>query len=282
MIKTYYMLTKPGIILGNLITTASGFALASKGDFHFLLFFITLLGLGAIIASACIFNNYIDRYADEKMHRTKNRPFVKKTVSVPKALLLATCLGIGGTFLLGMYVNLLAMMTALAGFAIYVVVYSLLKYHWTAGTLIGSVAGAMPPVVGYAAACNQLDAGAATLFFILVLWQMPHFFSIALYRLEDYKAASIPVLPLTKGNLITKIHMLLYILAFIGAESLLLLLGYTGYIYLATAAVLSFAWLALCIKGFKCTNDVKWARQMFRFSLVVITAISVLISCDTL
>lgn len=282
MLKTYYMLTKPGIIMGNLITTAGGFALASKGQLDVILFLKTLIGLGLVIASACIFNNYIDRHADEKMARTKNRGFVKQTISVSKALILAIVMGILGILILGFFVNMISMFAAIVGFIIYVVVYSFLKYHWTAGTIIGSIAGAIPPVVGYLAVSSRFDSGALILFLIVALWQMPHFFSIALYSLDDYRAASIPVLPVKKGIRLTKIYMLFYILAFIAAEVLLLALGYAGYLYLAVASTLSFYWLILCIRGFRAKNEVRWAKQMFQVSLVVITAVSFLISFDPL
>lgn len=280
MIKTYYLLTKPGIIMGNLITTASGFALASRGYIDSYLFLMTLVGLGMIIASACVFNNYIDRESDKKMERTKNRPLAKGLISSNKAIIFASLLGIGGTVFLSLFTNLIAVLTAVAGFIIYVVLYSFFKHRFTSATLIGSIAGAVPPVVGYCAVKNTLDIGAILFFLILVLWQMPHFFSIAIYRFSDYVSASIPVLPAKKGNFATKRQMLLYILGFISACVLLLVFGYTGYFYLSVAAVLGVVWLILCIKGFKSDNDTLWAKQMFRFSLVVITGLSLMISLD--
>ena len=116
---------------------------------------------------------------------------------------------------------------------------------------------------------------------IVALWQMPHFFAIAMFRLEDYAAASIPVLPVKRGIRTTKIHMLLYIVAFMIAALLLTSFGYTGYSYLVVAALLGLAWLWLCIKGFKSENEQLWARNMFRLSLVVITALSIMISIDS-
>lgn len=279
VIRTYYLLTKPGILLGNAITATAGFLLASRGHFDPRLFLITVAGLGCVIASACVFNNYIDRKSDEKMARTKNRALVKGLISIRNALLFAISLGIIGTLILSQ-TNLLAVAVAATGFFSYVVLYSLLKYHTVYGTLIGSISGAIPPVVGYTAVSHQLDTGAILLFLILVLWQMPHFYSIAIYRFKDYTAASIPVLPIVKGNQITKIHMTLYIIAFIGAALLLTLFGYTGYTYFITAALLGSSWLWTCVQGFKAESDTRWARKMFVVSLVVITALSFMISVD--
>lgn len=281
MIRTYYLLTKPGIIMGNAITTVSGFALASQGHFNIWLFIVTLIGLPAVIASACVFNNYIDRHADAKMARTKNRALVKGLISGKNAIVFAIVLGLFGITVLALYTNLLAASIAALGFFVYVVFYSISKYHSIYGTLVGSISGAVPPVVGYCAVSNRFDAGAFLLFMILVLWQMPHFYSIAMYRFKDYAAASIPVLPVIKGIPVTKIHMVLYIIAFIIATVLLTVLGYTGYAFLIIAIFLGSVWLWLCIKGFKAEDDVRWGRKMFVYSLVLITALCFMISVDT-
>lgn len=279
MIKTYYMLTKPGIILGNIITMASGFALASKGHLDFFLFFITLVGLGFIIASAGVFNNYIDRKMDAKMERTKNRALPRGLISPQKALIFASILGIIGLGVLS-YTNLLTVCVALFGFFVYLVLYAFIKYRSFYGTLIGSIAGAVPPVVGYCAVSNNFDTAAGLLFMIVVLWQMPHFFSIAIYRIDDYAAASIPVLPIEKGMYTTKVHMLLYIIIFMITTLLLTMAGYTGYLYAFIALLVSLSWMGLCIHGFTVTNDKRWARKMFVCSLVVIMGLCIAIPFD--
>lgn len=280
MLKTYYLLTKPGILMGNAITTSAAFFLASKGHVNLGLFLATVAGLGLIIASACVFNNYIDRHADAKMARTKNRPLAKGLISGQHANIFAIILGIAGAVVLAIFTNLLALTVALFGFFIYVVLYSFWKYKTYYATLVGSIAGAVPPVVGYCAVTNRLDSGALLLFTILVLWQMPHFFSIAMYRFNEYVAASIPLLPIKKGPHVTKIQMVLYIIAFTLAALMLTPLGYTGKIYLVVAPLLGISWLILCLKGFKVDNDKRWARKMFVLSLVIITVFSITISLD--
>lgn len=280
MVKTYYMLTKPGIILGNVITTAAGFALASKGHIDYWLFVVTMLGLSFVIASAGVFNNYIDRAMDAKMERTKERALVKGLISSKRALIFATALGLLGMSILILYTNLLAAFVALFGFFVYLVLYAFWKYRSFYGTIVGSLAGAVPPVVGYCAVSHQFDTGAFLLFMLLVLWQMPHFFAIAVYRLDDYTAASIPVLPIQKGMYTTKVHMVLYIIAFTGTALLLTVTGYTGAIYFIVAALLGLAWLGFCLNGFKIKNDTLWARQMFRISLVVIMALCLTMTLD--
>lgn len=277
----YYLITKPGIIMGNIITVAAGFALASQGSLDYGLCFATLLGLTLVMASACVFNNYIDRSVDQKMERTKKRALVTGVISVRNAIIFASFLGLSGVAVLALATNLLTLSIASAGFFIYVLLYSLWKCRTVYGTAIGSLAGAVPPLVGYCALSNRLDLGAVIFFAIMVLWQMPHFFAIAIYRLEDYAAASIPVLPLAKGVHSTKIRMLFYIAAFILSSLLLPLFGYTGYLYLIVTALLGITWFWLGVKGFKCANDAVWARGMFRFSLVAITGLCIMILLKT-
>lgn len=276
----YYLLTKPGIILGNLITVAAGFLLASHGQINIWLLAETLIGLTFIIASACVFNNYMDRQVDKKMERTKRRALVIGLISERNAIIFAILLGIAGCFTLFLYTNLLTLLIAGIGFFVYVILYTLWKCHTIYGTAIGSIAGAAPPVVGYCAVSNHFDEGAAILFLMLVLWQMPHFFAIALFHFDDYVTAEIPVLPVKKGILRTKIHMMFYILLFIPTAIMLTLFNYTGYIYLTMTLIVGFAWLTLCISGFKNNNNKIWGKQMFQLSLLMITLICFIIPFD--
>ena len=279
-LKNYVALTKPGIIMGNLLTAAAGFALGATRPVNYWLLIHMIIGLSLIVGSACVFNNAIDREMDKKMHRTKRRPLALGVISLQNALIYATALVFVGSFFLLIYTNAMAMMVALFGFFFYVLVYSFAKYKTVHGTLIGSIAGAVPPVVGYCAVKGALDSGALVIFAMVALWQMPHFFSIAIYRMKDYEAASIPVFPIKRGLFRTKIQMALYIFAFIGASTFLTRLGYTGYAYLTVMSLVGIFWLTLSLKGFKAVNDTKWARQMFIASLIVVTALSLMIPID--
>lgn len=280
ILRSHLVLTKPGIIMGNVITTICGFAIASQNSFDLRLFIATLLGLSCIIGSACVFNNYMDREMDAKMARTRNRALAKGSVSARGAIAFAAALGLLGTYILAHFTNILTAAIALTGFFIYVILYGIAKYKTSLATLIGSIAGATPPLVGYCAVSDRLDTGALLLFLLIVVWQMPHFYAIALYRFDDYLAASIPVLPVKKGMQATKVQMLLYVLAFIPAALLPTLFGYTGYASLAIGALLGLAWLTLCIKGFNGGDHKLWARKMFRFSLVVVTVLCLALSLD--
>lgn len=281
MFKTYYRLVKPGIVYGNAITASAGFFLASKGDVKIGLYFFMLAGISLIVASACVFNNWLDRDIDAKMQRTKKRALVTGRVSSRSALIYGTTLGLTGAALLGLFTNTLALLVALFGMFIYVGVYSPLKRKTSFGTVIGSVAGAAPPVVGYTSVANKLDGGALLLFLILVCWQMPHFYAIAIYRSKEYAAAKIPVLPRKYGLLITKLNILFYILALIAATWALTLLNYTGYTFLIVVTLFSFVWLWLCLRGFGKVDSNAWARGMFFLSLVIIINLSVMLSLDS-
>lgn len=271
----YYLLTKPGILMGNLFTLAAGFILGSQGSIDIGLFLATFVGLGLVMASGCVFNNYIDRSIDKKMERTKKRALVEGAISGPNALLYASVLGILGAATLYAFTNMLALGLAAFGFFIYVVIYSYWKCHTVYGTAIGSLAGAVPPVVGYVAASAQFDSAAIILFLMMVLWQMPHFFSIALNHLEDYRRGGIPVLPLSRGIFQTKVHTVLYIVAFIPTTMLLTYFGYTGNQFLWVVGCGGLLWLGLALQGFWIENDKKWGRQMFVLSLAVIGSICV-------
>ncbi|MCH9613413.1 MAG: Protoheme IX farnesyltransferase [Chlamydiia bacterium] len=281
-VKAYVALTKPGIISGNIVTAACGFALASRGSPNFFLLISMILGLSCVIGAGCVINNWIDRDADSQMQRTKKRPLVQGHVPVLHALIFSLLLLTLGLVTLTFLTTALAGVVALIGFFAYVLWYSFAKYLTSYGTLIGSVSGAVPPVVGYAAVANQLDLGALMLFLIVVCWQMPHFYAISLFRIGEYKAASIPVLPLVHGAQQTKVQMVVWIVAFMAISTLLTPIGYTNLTYMVMAFVLSIAWLIMCMQGFKATSDKVWARKMFRFSLVVITLLCATLSFNTI
>jgi protoheme IX farnesyltransferase len=280
-VRFFAMLTKPGIIFGNAVTGFAGFALAAKGNYDLLLFFAAMMGLSLIVASGCVYNNFIDRVMDKKMARTRERALARGLISPTHALFFAATLGIIGSILLVALTNPVALSVALFGLLVYVCWYSPAKYRTVHATLIGSIAGAIPPVVGYTAVTGRVDLGALLLFALIVFWQMPHFYAIALYRQKEYAAASIPVFPLVKGSRATKIHMMFYMAGFLVTSFLFTFLGYTGVLWLTVIAALGFIWVWMGLKGFTSTNEKKWARKMFLFSLVVVMGLSIAVPFST-
>lgn len=279
-LHTYYRLTKPGIIRGNAIAAIGGFLLASEGSINLALFVAMLAGTSLVIASACVFNNYLDRHIDKHMKRTQNRALVTGEVSTWAALTYASLLGIAGFAVLIVFTNILTAALGAIGMFFYVVVYGYSKRTSIHGTLVGSISGSIPPVAGYTAVTNQIDTAAVLLFLILAAWQMPHFYAIAVFRLKEYAAANIPVLPLKRSMKRTKIEIVLYIGLFAILSSLLTLTGYTGYVYAIVMVVVSLLWLRLSINGFHAGDENKWARKVFGYSLLILLLFSLLISID--
>lgn len=282
ILRAYYRLTKPGIIRGNLMTGLAGFLLAANGSIPYIALVTMVSGMALIIASACVFNNYIDRNIDRKMSRTKHRALVEGTISSRDALIFATLLGLLGAWLLMAGTNTLTLIIGLLGEFFYVVVYGIGKRKTVHGTLIGSISGAIPPVAGYTAVTGQIDSAAVIIFFILVFWQMPHFFAIATYRRKDYAAAGLPVMPVIKDVETTRKQMLVYILLFTIVSSLLTFLGYTGYIYLLIMTSVSIWWLYIGLTKYNESAPDTWARQMFRVSLLALSIWSLCLYVNSL
>ena len=272
LIRHLLAVTKPGIIAGNLFTAIGGFAFASAGSLDYAHLFFVLISLLLIIASAGVFNNYIDRDIDPLMERTQYRAMVTGQLSAGVMLLYGSLLFVAGAAILYLQNNHLVLAVTTAGFLLYIVPYSLwLKRNSSWGTFIGSFSGAIPPVAGYCAVSGQLDTGAAILFFILVAWQMAHFSAIALYRLKDYQAASIPVLPAVKGLAYTQKNILIWIGLFSLALVMLNFYRDQGWLYLIATAGSGLCWLGYGVRGMLRQSPAKqWGRQMFFISLISI------------
>ncbi len=273
MIKDYYTLTKPGIIYGNALTMIAGFFLASEGVLEWRLLLLTLIGLSLIIAAGCVFNNYIDRDIDAHMERTKTRALVVGTISHTYALVYGAILASLGVIILFVFTNLVTVSVSLIGLFVYIVVYSLwLKRTSIHSALIGGISGAVPPVVGYCAVSGSIDVGAILLFCILVLWQLPHSYAIAIYRLSDYKSAGIPVLPVVKGVTATKFQMVVYAILFVIATDLLYAFDYVGIYYLCVMTLFGIYFISITYSGLRIEagDDTIWAKKVFRFSIIIL------------
>lgn len=278
----YFKVTKPGIIAGNLISVAGGFFLAARGEIDWSLFFATVIGLSLVVASGCALNNCIDRDIDAKMQRTRNRVTVTGEMSVRAALWHGLLLGAVGFGLLVAYTNAVSVAFAALGYVVYVGIYSLyMKRHSVYGTMVGALSGAVPPVVGYCAVTGQCDAAALILLVMFCLWQMPHSYAIAIFRYRDYEAANIPVLPVAQGLAKAKRHIVLYIAIFSLVTVLLPLSGYTGGAFMVVACATSLWWLGMALRGYRHGIDITgWARQVFAFSIVTITLLSITMALD--
>lgn len=280
--KKYYELTKPGIIRGNVITAIAGFLLASRGEFDSWLFLGTIIGLLFVVASACVVNNIIDRDIDAKMMRTKDRALVKQQLSIRAATIFGLLLGILGFSLMFLYSNIVATVLALVGYIAYAGWYTFAKRKTPLSTIIGTVSGATPIVIGYVAVVGQIDVVALVLFSAMVYWQLAHFYAIALYRQKEYEKAHITLWPTGYGRSSTYTQINFAGIFFVAS---VLLLGYIadlGALYFVGMVFVGFWWLQTIMSGSRTNPQDTWARKVFKQSLVTILVWSILLSVDHL
>ncbi len=279
-LRDYLSLTKPGIILGNLISVVGGFLLGSHGQVNGGVFAATLLGVALVIGGGCTFNNCIDRDIDALMRRTRNRPLVQKRVSLAEALALGLLLTLCGFALLALFTPPLVALITAAGFIVYVGLYSLGLKRTRHGTWVGSLSGAVPPLAGYCAASGRFDMAALILFAMYAVWQFPHAYAIAVLHLQDYARAAIPVLPVVQGVARIKRNMPAYVALFTASGLLLFLTHNAGWGYLVVLLGLGFAWMRSAWINRRGDDDRRWAKTSFLYSVVMIMALSLMMSVD--
>lgn len=277
--RRLYNLTKPGIIYANAFTAAVGFLFACKWKIDWLLFVSLVVGTSLVIASACVCNNYIDRDIDKKMARTRERALARGTISGREALLFAGALGVLGFAILALETNALTVVIGAVAFIDYVILYGISKRRSVHGTVVGSISGAAPVAAGYVAVSGRLTLDAWLLFAIMVAWQMPHFYAIAIFRGDDYAAAGIPVWPVRRGIASTKRQILLYIGALCVALVALSVYGSAGVSFAVFSLALGISWAVLAARGvLRPVDDRRWARQLFFVSLFVLLGIMTAVS----
>ncbi|WP_068773905.1 heme o synthase [Paenibacillus sp. FJAT-26967] len=286
--RDFLVLTKPGIIFSNLITAFGGFWIASAGTFNldwFLLLIYAMVGTALVLASGTVLNNYLDRDMDAKMERTKKRATVKGTIKPSVVLAFGIILGVVGLSLLYLLVNPLTALLGITGMFLYVWIYTVIfKRTSVWGTFAGSFSGAVPPVMGYVAVTGSLDMTALILYLILFLWQPPHFWALGIRRKEEYRAAGYPLLPVVKGNYVTKVSMMRYIVLLVPVSQLLFLYGgdvRVGPLYFFAATIMGLIWAFMCYKGFKTKDDDKWAKGMFVYSVNYLTLLFLIMVVDS-
>ena len=249
LLKDYLVLTKPGIVTLVLITAMGGAYIGGKGEVDPILTFWTLLGTGTAAAGSAVINMVLDRDIDGLMNRTSSRPIPRGTVSPTGAFLFGSALLLFSFTLMVVFVNLLAtLLTMVASFSYIVLYTTLLKRRTPIATEVGGVSGALPPVIGYVATSGELDLRAVVLFMIMFMWQPPHFWALALKYREDYERAGIPILPVSKGILVTKVKTLIYTASLLPLSLIPYAIGMVGEVYLITASVLGALYLFMTLR----------------------------------
>ncbi|MFV9931426.1 MAG: heme o synthase [Francisella endosymbiont of Hyalomma asiaticum] len=274
--KRYLQLAKPGIIFGNLITLTGGFLLATHREigFEYLpLFVYVMIGVALMIASGCVFNNIYDKDIDNSMTRTQKRPLVTGDISIIQATIYGSLLLILSCLVLYYLVNLLTLWIIIIGFIVYVGVYTVLKRLTIHATVLGGISGAIPPVAGYTAVVNALDYNALALFLILFFWQIPHSYAIAMLYMDNYSKVKLPMLPLVKGITYTKKIILFYLVLFVVSCALPGLLGSADLLSFVVCMLVALFWLYKSVLSYKKDTDRIFAKTVFKFSIIIITAI---------
>ncbi|SFK77315.1 protoheme IX farnesyltransferase [Paenibacillus sp. 1_12] len=283
--RDFVQLAKPGIIFSNSITAFGGFWVASGWHVNWLQLLFTMLGTALVMGSGCVLNNYLDRDMDTKMARTQKRALPSGKLSPQVVMWYGIILGVIGVSGLWLLVNPLAALLGMIGLFVYVWIYTAwFKRTSVWSTVVGSFSGAIPPVIGYCAVRHDIDAGAIILFAILFLWQPPHFWALGIRRMEEYRAAGFPLLPVVKGTYVTKISMIRYVVLLVPISLLLYVYGYVNVIYFYAAIVMGLYWAYLCMKGFKKTEgeeEVLWAKKTFIYSINYLTLLFIIMVLTT-
>lgn len=276
----YLELTKPRILFMVLVTTVFGYALGGDGLEPADLLFFTLLGTGLCSGGAGVLNHFAERHVDLRMHRTRNRPLPAGKVPAPLAFAFGTGLLLVGTAVLHTQVNLLAAGLALASALLYILVYTPAKrLHWM-NTPIGAIPGALPPVIGWAAATGGLGAGAWVLFAILFLWQHPHFYAIAWMFREDYARGGFKMLPVVKPDGKDTFRQSLAACIILIPVSLWpTFVGMTGWVYFFGAGLCGLWFLTACVR-WRISETTEDARRVLRVSVIYLPLLLLLILVD--
>ena len=283
-IRDLISLAKPRITLMVLITTAGGLSLASggAGGVPALTFVLTLLGTALVVGSANTLNCWMERDSDKLMARTRKRPLPDGRMQPASALWFGLLLGAIAIPLLTLGVNRLTGALAAIALASYVGVYTPMKQKSPAALLVGSVPGALPPLIGWTAATGRLEWAGIVLFGILFFWQLPHFIAIAIFRQDEYTRAGIKVLPAVRGLRVAKWHALLHSLLLLAVTLALVPLHVAGTLYLVAALALGALMVGMSVRGLSPNAGHKWARQLFAASLVYLPLLFAALAFDAL
>lgn len=272
-LRQFLALTKPRVVLLIVFTAVIGMALAAPGLPPLNAVVFGTIGIALVAGAAAAINCLVEQKIDALMPRTRSRPLPRGELSSLQTLAFATVVGTAGLGILYTAVNALTMWLTLATFVGYAIVYTvLLKPATPQNIVIGGAAGAMPPVLGWAAVTNDVAPQALLLFLIIFVWTPPHFWSLALYRAKEYATAGLPMLPLTHGPEYTRLMIVLYTSALFGVSLLPYATRMSGLLYLAAAVVLGARFLAHVVRLYRHYSDAL-ARRVFRFSIFYLAAL---------
>ena len=271
--RGYLELTKPGVQALLFVSCASGMLIGSNFNPPITVFFFGLIGISFLAASSAVVNHFFDKQIDAKMNRTSKRPLVMGHISDRQAIIFSVFLYASGSIMLLNFTNFLTWLLTTLTFIFYGFIYTkYLKYMTSQNIVIGGLAGAMPPLLGWSAITNSIEPNALLLVLIIMVWTPPHFWALAVYRVEDYSEAEVPMLPVQKGVAFTKQHILLYTFLLIACTMLPYAVQMFGEIYLISALVLGLIFLIYSFRLYKDeTNAI--AMPTFAYSIIYLAAL---------
>ena len=278
--QDYLEMCKPKVVLMMILTSAIGMMLASTGlpDLNVIIF--GNIGIALMAGSAAAINHVVDRKVDTLMQRTKNRPLAQGKVSVVSGLAFALLLGVLGMAILITQINALTAWLTFASLIGYAVVYTLfLKRATPQNIVIGGIAGAAPPLLGWTSVTGAVDPNSLLLVLIIFAWTPPHFWALAIHRKAEYAKANIPMLPVTHGEAYTKVQILLYTFILLAVSLFPFITGMSGYIYLASALALGSRFIYWAVIMIKNTRPLA-AINTFRFSITYLMLLFVALLFD--
>ena len=280
LLKSYYQLCKPNVVYMMLICAFVGMLLAEQTVSSYSYLFIALTGIALCAASAAAINQVVDREADASMTRTDQRPLPKGDLSVMHASIFAFVIGLLGSMILYLYVNTLTMILTIGSLIGYAFIYTVyLKRATPQNIVIGGLAGAAPPLLGWSSISNTIDPYALLLVLIIFVWTPPHFWALAIYRKDEYAKESIPMMPVTHGVAFTKLQIVLYTIILFIVSVLPYVVLMSGVIYLVSALVLGTLFLYYSINLFYSDDD-QDAMKTFQFSIYYIFLIFLALLAD--
>jgi len=280
LLKSYYILCKPNVVYMMLICALVGMLLAEDSVSSISNIIISLLGIALCSGSAAAINQVVDRKSDASMTRTDQRPLPQGELSPFHASCFSFVIGLVGSLILYLFVNTLTMLLTLASLIGYAFIYTIyLKRATPQNIVIGGLAGAAPPLLGWAAISNTIDPFALLLVLIIFVWTPPHFWALAIYRRDEYAKESIPMLPVTHGVAFTKLQIVLYTIILFIVSILPYIVLMSGAIYLISAVILSSIFMYYSIRLYLSDDD-SYAMRTFNFSIYYIFLIFVALLCD--
>ena len=280
ILREFIVLTKPRVNLLIMFTAIVGMLLAHQGALDYELILFASIGIGLAASAAAIINHVVDQRIDSIMDRTKSRPLVNGSIKPLHAIYFALFLSITSITMLYLLVNALTALLTFLSIIIYSVIYSVyLKNLTSQNIVIGGIAGAMPPLLGWTSITNQIEPFPLVLFLIIFLWTPPHFWALAVYKYEDYKKADIPMLPVTHGRDFARLHIFLYSILLFCITLFPYILGLSGFIYL-TGVVLIGLKFTIDAYSLMVSKSAAEAIALFKYSITYLAVLFALLLLD--